>query len=41
MSVGNAGLRMHGSRLLQIERDENEWECPSEVHTSILRAMRE
>jgi len=41
MSIGNAGLRMHGSGLLHIECDENEGECPSAVHPAILPAMRE
>jgi hypothetical protein len=41
MLIGNAGLRMHGSRLQHIESDENEWEYPSAVHTAILPAMRE
>ncbi len=41
MSIGNAGLRMHGSYLLQIESDENECEGPSAVHTATLPAMRE
>jgi hypothetical protein len=40
MSIGNAGLRMHGC-LLHIECDENDWECPSAVHPAILPAMRE
>jgi len=41
MLIGNAGLRMHGSCLLHIECDENEWECPSAVHIAILPATRE
>jgi len=41
MAIGNTGLRMHGSCLLHIECDENEWERPSAVHTATLPAMRE
>ncbi len=41
MSIGNAGLRMHGGCLLHIECDENEWECPKAMHRAILPAMRE
>jgi hypothetical protein len=41
MLIGNAGLRMHGSRLQHIECYENEFKCPSVVHIAILPAMRE
>ena len=41
MSIGNAGLRMHGSRLLHKECDEKERECPGSVHPAILPAARE
>ena len=38
MLIGNAGLRMHSSRLLHIERDENEWKGQSAAHAAILSA---
>jgi hypothetical protein len=41
MLIGNAGLRMHGSRLQHIECDENEGKYPNAVHAAILPAMRE
>src|SRR4029453_7187233 len=41
MLIGNAGLRMHGSRLQHIEGDENEGKYPNAVHAAILPAMRE
>ena len=36
MLIGNAGLRMHGSHRLHVERDQNEWKGQTAVHTAIL-----
>ncbi len=40
MLIGNASLRMRGSRLQHTECDDNEWKCQSAAHTAIISAVR-
>lgn len=36
--IGSAGLRMGGSEVLHLQRDENERKCASVAHAAILSA---